>query len=341
MGKTDIPYCDMTWDLSIGCRKRSPGCDHCWATNTVYRLACKGVHGYGAEMEAKREHQTNWDQVDSEGRNWLLPPAVNLFRWNLVQPLGWRKPQVIFVNSKSDLFDERVPFELIAAAFDVMARCRWHRFLVLTKEPERMVEFITDYAALGRQRQVGVAWPEDFPHVALAVSVEGPQYLGRVEILLATPAMMRLVSFEPLLEPVAAEFRALLQANLGSGMGTRIDGIILGCEKRLGGSAGRWAGEEPEAWWGAAALLAQVCSKTEPPIAVWVKQGPVVRKDRIIVSNAVADFPSNCGRQEFPKGMQVPSKMERIQQCCASVKTIRSCGPVRDRSRSRPGAVST
>jgi protein gp37 len=302
MGKTDIPYCDATWDLTIGCRKRSPGCDHCWATNTVHRLAARGIRGYGSDAITRAVRQTSLD-----GKNWEPTERVNLFWSNVGKPLGWRKPQVIFVNSKSDLFDPRVPFEFLAAAFYVMAQCRWHRFLVLTKEPGRMAEFLRWYATPERQR-MGAAWPEDYPHVALAVSVEAPRYLDRVRILLAAPAAMRMVSFEPLLEPLAAEFHGLLRENELHGIGSRIAGIILGCEKRLGGSAGRWKGRDPDAWWGAAALLAKVCGDADPSIAVWCKQGPTLTPSppgRVTVTANPADFPDGCRSQKLPKGMQI------------------------------------
>jgi protein gp37 len=191
MATTKIPYCDATWDLTIGCRKRSPGCDHCWAVRTVHRLQHACIYGYCAVGLNGRV--TNGTQVTAGGNDWLASRNVNLLDRNLGIPLKWKKPRFIFVNSKSDLFDERVPFEYIGQAFDVMAQARQHRFMVLTKEPERLAEFVDWYVLL----------PSDFPHVILMTSIESAEYLHRWETLARIPAALRGISFEPLLGPVS------------------------------------------------------------------------------------------------------------------------------------------
>lgn len=319
MAETGIPYCDRTWDLTIGCRKRSPGCDNCWACRTVHRLAGRGLSGYE-------------DQVACTGGDWLFTSKVNCLVCNLSRPLHWRKPSFIFVNSKSDLFDERVPFEFIARAFDVMCNCRQHRFMVLTKEPGRMAEFIEWY----QQRRIPV-WPDDFPHVILMVSVEGPEYISRIETLRRIPAAMRGVSLEPLISrvsdavtPFIAEGYNVCPACYWWGeddgdpkhgqaypcpkcgedtdavpLDELLDWVVVGCEKLAGGRAGRWTGIDPVNWWEEAQGIVTACRDAGVP--VWMKQGPRVPPtgSRVRVTEDAAEFPPECRIQEKPKGLRL------------------------------------
>ncbi len=103
-------------------------------------------------------------------------------------PLGWRKPQTIFVNSMSDLFHDDVPFDYIERVFDVMARASWHRFQVLTKRAERLAEIA---AKLNWVRNI---W--------MGVSVENQDYLWRIDRLRTTGAAVKFLSLEPLLGPL-------------------------------------------------------------------------------------------------------------------------------------------
>jgi protein gp37 len=111
----------------------------------------------------------------------LQPPSLEL-------PLQWRKPQLIFVNSMSDLFHEEVPVEYVRRVFDVMARAGWHRFQVLTKRSGRMLAL----APL-------LPWPKN---VWMGVSVENQRFAGRIEDLRGTPAHIKFLSLEPLLGPL-------------------------------------------------------------------------------------------------------------------------------------------
>lgn len=288
MSGTGIPYCDETWDLTIGCRKRSEGCANCWATWIVHRLACRDVQGYGAD-DCDRLRQTTLD-----GRDWEPTDHVNLLPWNLEKPLHWRQPRFVFVNSKSDLFDERVPFEYIERAFDVMAQAPQHRFMVLTKEPERMAEFLRWY----QERPVVTAsglrcmWPGAFGHAILMVSVESANYMVRVSALVETSAAMHGVSFEPLLTPISSRLRFDI---------VELDWVVIGCEKLLGGRPGRWATDEPEAWWTATATMVQACRNAG--VACWVKQGPTCDGRR--VTDNIEDFPESCRVQQKPKGLML------------------------------------
>jgi protein gp37 len=103
-------------------------------------------------------------------------------------PLAWRKPQTIFVNSMSDLFHDSVPLAYIEAVFDVMARAHWHRFQVLTKRAERLVELSPQ-----------LNWT---PNIWMGVSVECDQYRPRINLLRAIRAQVKFLSLEPLLGPL-------------------------------------------------------------------------------------------------------------------------------------------
>ncbi len=188
MGDTAIDYCDKTWDVTFGCKERSEGCRNCWALPSLARIAGRFPGGPAAKVISRDSHGAlRWSG------------EVELLESNLDLPRHWRGPQLIFVNSKSDLFDERVPLEYIARVFDTMATCPEQRFMVLTKCVERMAEFVEWYQ---HRLPIPGAWPGAFRHVILMVSVESPKHLDRIETLLSIPAAMRGVSFEPLIEPV-------------------------------------------------------------------------------------------------------------------------------------------
>jgi protein gp37 len=152
------------------------------------------------------------EAVDARGR-WTgkvptLPDALG-------DPLKWRKPARVFVNSMSDLFHDAVPFEFIAAVFGAMAACPQHTFQVLTKRPARAVEFfrwakakVTGGGDPGWS--LSVAWP--LPNVHLGVSVENQETAdARIPHLLQCPAAVHFVSYEPALGPV--DFAPYLRPN--------------------------------------------------------------------------------------------------------------------------------
>lgn len=172
-GKTSIEWTDRTWNPLTGCTKVSPGCDHCYAKTMHERF-----HGPGS-----------FD-------------TITLHPERLTQPLRWRKPAQVFVNSMSDLFHQDVPDEYIVQVFDAMANAQRHTFEVLTKRHARMRAFVTKYVAgeFGEPELPGVGV---LPNVWLGVSVENQQWADiRIPALLETPAAVRFLSCEPLLGPV-------------------------------------------------------------------------------------------------------------------------------------------
>ena len=162
--RSAIEWTESTWNPVTGCSKVSPGCAHCYAEAFAERW--RGVPGHPYE----------------QGFDLRLWPS------RLEQPLAWKRPRTIFVNSMSDLFHEDVPAEFIASVFDVMARAEWHTFQILTKRHERLVELAAD-----------LSWP---PNVWMGVTIENRRFVHRADALRAVPAAVRFISAEPLLGPL-------------------------------------------------------------------------------------------------------------------------------------------
>src|SRR5271157_679609 len=162
--KTGIEWTDATWSPVTGCTKVSPGCKNCYAARMAIRLKAMGNPSYSNGFEV-----TMHDNL-------------------LGLPLSWKKPQCIFVNSMSDLFHKDVPVEFIQSVFDVMNKAHWHRFQILTKRSERLVELdpILKWAS----------------NIWMGVSVENRNYLHRIDDLRRTNADIKFISFEPLLGPI-------------------------------------------------------------------------------------------------------------------------------------------
>lgn len=212
--KSAIEWTEATWNPVTGCSKVSAGCAHCYAEAVTERYA--GRPGW------VREHRA-WTPANA-AHNVLLHPE------RLDQPLRWRRPRMVFVNSMSDLFHEQVPNEFIVAVFGVMLAAERHTFQVLTKRPERMKAWFDWYHHEAREREVpdepgdvaiqearaasidehylygcsGEGWP--LRNVWLGVSIENRRYVGRADVLRETPAAVRFISAEPLLGPLIARF---------------------------------------------------------------------------------------------------------------------------------------
>src|SRR5258705_5622599 len=165
--QSSIEWTDATWNPVRGCTKISPGCKHCYAE--VFAERFRGVRGHPYER----------------GFDLRLVPE------KLGEPLRWAKPRMIFVNSMSDLFHERVPDSYIVRVAEIMRLANWHTFQVLTKRSDRMSKMLKTllrpYAAL--------------PHIWWGVSVENKKHgLPRIDHLRSSPAEIRFLSVEPLLE---------------------------------------------------------------------------------------------------------------------------------------------
>ena len=180
-GPSRIEWTDATWNPVTGCTKVSKGCDHCYAADLA--------HG-----RLTRRYVARLPVVDSiEAR--ADPFAVRLWPERLEQPLRWREPRRIFVNSMSDLFHADIPPEYIRQVFDVMLGAPHHNYQVLTKRPARAAAFLRRHMDLCK---LGVLPP----HVWIGTSVEDQQAAYRVRHLREIPALIRFISFEPLLGPM-------------------------------------------------------------------------------------------------------------------------------------------
>ncbi len=180
--ETGIQWTDATWNPVRGCSRISPGCEHCYAETMAARFSGEGqwAEGFATRSPARWTRKVE-----------LVPDALDM-------PLRWREPRRIFVNSMSDLFHGALPDDAIDRVFRVMADAKQHTFQILTKRAERMAEYVDRRWAHGK----GAIW-EPLPNVWLGVSVEDQQRADeRIPHLLRTPAAVRFLSCEPLLEAV-------------------------------------------------------------------------------------------------------------------------------------------
>lgn len=188
---SSIEWTDATWNPVTGCTKISAGCDNCYAERFAERF--RGVVGNAYER----------------GFDLTVRPE------RLEQPLRWRKPRMVFVNSMSDLFHKDIPDNYIDRVFDVAEKANWHTFQILTKRSSRMRDYVSSrYGA-----QVAPS------HIWIGVSVELSSQKSRLEHLRSTPAACRFLSFEPLLGAIGAlDLRGIHWVIAGgeSGPGARV-----------------------------------------------------------------------------------------------------------------------
>lgn len=178
--KSSIEWTESTWNPVTGCNKISPGCKNCYAERMAKRLKAMGSENYENGFKLTTHNH-----------------VVSL-------PLQWRKPQVIFVNSMSDLFHKNVPLEFILKVFETMNKAHWHIFQILTKRSDRLLE-LNKY----------ITWTKN---IWMGVSVENQDYTFRVDDLRKTNAETKFLSIEPLLGPIK-------KLNL-----KKIDWVIVGGE---------------------------------------------------------------------------------------------------------------
>jgi protein gp37 len=172
---TGIEWTDKTWNPTTGCNKVSPGCLHCYAEALTKRFPNNFKNGFDLTLHPER----------------------------LREPLKWRTPSRIFVNSMSDLFHEEIPLDFIKNVFKVIHDTPWHIYQILTKRPERLVELAPHL--------------EFHKNIWLGVSVENQNYIHRIDFLRQVSANVRFLSCEPLLGSLNLDLR-------------NIDWVIVGGE---------------------------------------------------------------------------------------------------------------
>jgi protein gp37 len=207
LAASDIEWTDKVWNAVRGCSLVSQGCKRCYAMRQAHRFSGPGMPYEGLTV------------LNATGPTWTGKVVCD--EKKLDEPLHWKKPCRIFVNSMSDLFHKDVSFEFIDRVFAVMALCPQHTFQILTKRPETMMEWSRPVGQVMRRDFVNVAlhrmmdrmeefprgraFPRNaptlpFPNVCLGVSVEDPKtWRERTEVLKQVPAAVRWVSYEPAL----------------------------------------------------------------------------------------------------------------------------------------------
>lgn len=196
--KSKIEWTEASWNPIVGCDKVSPGCKHCYAIRDAHRMAGNP----NPKISSIYEGLT----VMNGSPNWT--GMVRFIEERLTQPLRWKRPRRIFVNSMSDLFHKEIFVETIARIFAVMAACPEHTFQVLTKRAERLsllndpnFQRLVFNEAGDFTHAYDGEWP--LPNVWLGVSCENQQTANeRIPELLETPAAVRWLSLEPLLEMI-------------------------------------------------------------------------------------------------------------------------------------------
>lgn len=229
--KTGIEWTDATWNPVTGCTKVSPGCAYCYIDRTpAFRI---------------------------KGRKFVAgSTGVILHPERLDQPLRWKRPRMIFVNSLSDVFHEDVPRAYLDKMFAVMALSPQHTFQVLTKRPERMLDyFLTGkpwqrvsyrafdfhrYSTTAAELHRGIGWP--LPNVWLGVTIENARHTYRADMLRQAPAAVRFVSAEPLIGSLYEHGHSHTLGEPGSDARSPAD--ASGRARRGSRAEGGWAAEE-------------------------------------------------------------------------------------------------
>lgn len=237
-----IEWTDATWNPVRGCSRVSEGCRHCYAERVAARFsgAREMQDGGPTRVDLGPYPYAGLAVMTPSGPRWT--GKVRLVEELLDWPLRRRKPLRIFVNSMSDLFHEGLTDEQITRVFDVMLRSLRttpHMFQILTKRPQRMLDFCRTIAPLHETQNI---W--------LGVSVEDQATAdGRIPLLLQTPAAVRWISAEPLLGPI--DFSHDTEAGILSYL-TRFDGGDPPTEKLdwvvVGGESGPGARPMHPGW---------------------------------------------------------------------------------------------
>ncbi len=199
---TKIEWCDEVWNPVTGCTKIRTGCTNCYAEGIAKRF-------WGNRKFT--DVQCHSDRLE--------------------QPMHWRKPRKIFVCSMGDLFHEDVPFKFIDDVFSVMIQASHHKFILLTKRPQRMKEYF-DSIYTDNERYDGFPLCKMLNHIWLGVSVSTQKDADEmIPVLLQIPATVRFVSMEPMLTKIniSEDIQGFEHGNWHKKRPS-LDWVICGCE---------------------------------------------------------------------------------------------------------------
>lgn len=177
MADTSIEWTDATWNPVAGCSIISPGCKNCYAMRMAARLEAMGTKKYSGLTRKSGDRYVWTGKIFCDDTALLIPKQ-------------WKKPKKIFVNSMSDLFHHDVSHDFVRKVWDVMRETPQHTYQILTKRPDRMRDFIVKYDR------------DTLTNVWLGTSVEDKRTIDRLDALRQIPAIIRFVSFEPLIGSV-------------------------------------------------------------------------------------------------------------------------------------------
>lgn len=175
VSRSSIEWTEATWNPVTGCNVISPGCTNCYAMRLAARLAAMGSEKYEGTT------RTSGGRAKWNGK-------IKLDYLSLDAPRRWKQGRIIFVNSMSDLFHEKISRRFIEAVFEVMLETPQHTYQVLTKRADVLEE-------VGGK----LPWPSN---VWMGVSVENQAHAWRIDCLRRTPAAVKFLSLEPLLGPL-------------------------------------------------------------------------------------------------------------------------------------------
>jgi protein gp37 len=244
MSTTKIEWCEKVWNPVTGCTKVSTGCKNCYAER-LFRRVYSGRKFTDVQCHPER----------------------------LDQPLHWRKPRMVFVNSMSDLFHEKILTDFVESVWQIMERCPQHVFQILTKRPYDMMEVLDTTIYRGTEDRNDIT-----ANVWLGVSVENQETAAeRIPLLLQTPAAVRFVSCEPLLNWVVFN-----KADM-----EHIDWVICG------GESGPRCRPMELKW---AYLIKQMCKNTKTPFFMKQLGGWPDKRSKL------EDLPPDLRIREYPKG---------------------------------------
>lgn len=248
MSKTNIEWTNATINPTMGCTLKSDGCSNCYAMKMAHRLQAIGVKDYEGTTKKLKSGRIVWTGKIN----------FNIDKMNVA--LKTKKPTMYFVDSMSDLFHDKVPIDVIFEAFNIMQMADHHVFQILTKRPERMLKILSDNLLA--------------PNIWLGVSVENQQTADeRIPLLLQTPAAIRWLSIEPMLERIKLEE-------------LKYDWVIIGCESG-------YSRRECKIEW--IEDIINQCKSANVP--VFVKQLQIDGK----VVKDISLFPKHLQIREYPK----------------------------------------